>query len=216
MQLNPYRMFSMVFNIEGVVKLMLEYEEQNGHRFDEIIITRPDLAFYSEISSEVADGEIHVPQGEGLNVVGAPHRGNARVFFYKNVLTGDLVPGGGEITFNDQLFWIKRSGIDAFLTLSEALPNYLREGVPPSPETIFYLHLIGRAGMRLFEHPEWTYEIHRASAPLKRSLVDTPEINVVDRRHPAAVAFRRRRPVYSMLRDARWLGRKAFRTFFRR
>jgi hypothetical protein len=205
----------MFYNIEGGVRLMLEHEERTNETFDEVIITRPDLAFYTAVSAELAPGEIHVPEGEGVNVVGAPHGGNAQVFFYKNVATGDFVPGGGEATFNDQLFWFKRADLAPFLSLVEALPGYLKARVPPSPETILYLHLIGRAGLEPVAHPEWVYEIHRSGSPLIRNLTDTPEINMVDRRHPSAIALRRQRPIYSLLRDCRWLARKVVRKFIR-
>ena len=66
-------------------------------------------------------------------------------FFYKNITAGDFA-SGGELTFNDQLFLIDRADIAPFLELTEARPRYLKARVPPSPETILYLHLAGRGG----------------------------------------------------------------------
>jgi hypothetical protein len=207
MQLNPYRMFSMFYNIEGGARLLLEYERESGTRFDDVIITRPDLAFYSPVEVKPRNGEIHIPKGEGIDINGSPHRGNARVFFYKNVATGDFVSQGE--TFNDQFYAFTRDALSPFLSLTEALPRYLDQRVPPSPETILYLHLVARGGLVPVPHPEWTYEIHRRGAPQFRNVADTPAINFVDRSHPAAIERRRRHPVRSWLRDMLWLARRA-------
>jgi hypothetical protein len=203
MGLNPYRMISMAHNIEGGLRLMLNYERENGLHFDVVVITRPDLAFYAPISFAVKRGELHLPASEGFDAYGRPRRGNAAVFFYKNVSTGDFVPGGRTTTFNDQFMMLDRADAESFLSLGEALPGYLAAKVPPSPETVLYLHLVGRAGLTAISHPEWVYEIHRRGAPLVVSLADTPDINRVDRNHPAAIALRRGRPIYHALRDLR-------------
>lgn len=207
MGLHPYRMFSMAYNIEGGLRLMLEHESKTGQRFDVVVVTRPDLAFYAPLSFAVRPGEVHLPASEGFDSVGRPRRGNATVFFYKNVTTGDLITGGRTPTFNDQLMMIDRDAVGSFLSFGEALPPYIAAKVPPSPETLLYLHLVGRAGLEAITHPEWVYEIHRSGAPLAVSLADTPDINLVDRRHPAAIALRRGRPFYHAAQDLRKFAR---------
>ena len=65
--LNPARLFSMVFNMEGVVHLLEEYERTQGVHYDSIIITRPDIAFFSPITTRVRSGFLHIPSGEGFD-----------------------------------------------------------------------------------------------------------------------------------------------------
>nr|MBA2486616.1 hypothetical protein [Nitrospira sp.] len=89
--LNPARIFSMVFNIEGAVNLLQEYEGTQGMSYDAVVITRPDIGFFSPIQARAKPGFLHIPSGEGFDHWGRKHTGNARVLYYKNVETGDFV-----------------------------------------------------------------------------------------------------------------------------
>jgi hypothetical protein len=210
--LNPARLFSMVFNMEGVVHLLEEYERTQGVRYDAIIITRPDIAFFSPITARVRQGILHIPCGEGFDEWGRKHMGNARVVYYKNVETGDYVEGGDKITFNDQIFVLARPDLSSFTRLGKALSEYLSQRVPASPETIFYLHLCLRNGLTPKGHPEWCYQIQRAGMPLIENIADTSMIRVVDRYHAKAKERFQKDPVGCLLRDAKLLMKRiAFR-----
>jgi hypothetical protein len=210
-QMNPARMFSMFFNMQGVVRVFLDYERRTGETFDTIIITRPDLAFYGQLNTWetpypiVRAGEVHVPQGEGFTEWGEKHSGNAPVLHYKNVATGDFISGGRGARFNDQVLMLNRADLEHFQDIYDALLGYMAARVPASPETVLYLHLVQRAGLTDIQHPEWLYEILRAGARPLQNVTDTPEIMFVDRRHPAALAHRRKRPIAALLRDAKFL-----------
>lgn len=201
--LNPARLFSMVFNMEGVVHLLEEYERTQGVHYDTIIITRPDIAFFSPVTARVRSGFLHIPSGEGFDEWGRKHMGNARVVYYKNVLTGDYVEGGDKLTFNDQIFMLSRTNLSCFSDLSKALNEYLSLRVPASPETIFYLHLCLRNGLIVKGHPEWCYQIQRAGMPLIQNIADTSMIRLVDRYHAKAKERFRRDPLGCVLRDAK-------------
>jgi len=203
--LNPARLFSMVFNMEGVVHLLEDYERAHGVQYETVIITRPDVAFFSPITARVRQGFLHIPIGEGFDEWGRKHMGNARVVYYKNVLTGDFVEGGDKVTFNDQLFMLSRTDLGCFRGLSKALSEYLSQRVPASPETIFYLHLCLRQGLIAKQHPEWCYQIQRAGMPLIENIADTSMIRLVDRYHAKAKERFRRDPLGCMLRDAKQL-----------
>jgi hypothetical protein len=203
--LNPARLFSMVFNMEGVVHVLEEYERTQGVQYDTIIITRPDIAFFSPITARGRSGFLHVPSGEGFDEWGRKHTGNARVVYYKNVLTGDYVEGGDKLTFNDQIFLLARPDLACFSSLSKALSEYLSQRVPASPETIFYLHLCLRHGLIPKRHPEWCYQIQRAGMPLIENIADTSMIRLVDRYHAKAKERFRRDPLGCLLRDAKQL-----------
>ena len=210
--LNPARLFSMVFNMEGVVHLLEEYERMQGVQYDAIVITRPDIAFFSPITARARNGFLHIPVGEGFDEWGRKHMGNARVVYYKNVLTGDYVEGGDKVTFNDQIFLLSRTDLRCFTGLSKALSEYLSQQVPASPETIFYLHLCLRNGLIPKLHPEWCYQIQRAGMPLIENIADTSMIRLVDRYHVKAKERFRRDPLGCALRDAKQLiKRVAFR-----
>jgi hypothetical protein len=210
--LNPARLFSMVFNMEGVVHLLEDYERTQGVSYDTVIITRPDIAFFSPITARVRSGVLHIPSGEGFDEWGRKHMGNARVVYYKNVLTGDYVEGGDTLTFNDQIFMLARTDVGCFSSLSKALSEYLSQRVPASPETIFYLHLCLRRGLVPKLHPEWCYQIQRAGMPLVQNIADTSMIRVVDRYHTRAKERFRQDPLGCILRDAKQLIKRiAFR-----
>jgi hypothetical protein len=206
--LNPSRIFSMVFNIEGAVHLLQEYEAAQGLSYDAVIITRPDIAFFSPIAARVTAGFLHIPRGEGFDHWGRKHRGNARVLYYKNVQTGDFVEGGDALTFNDQIFLLSREDLPCFLNLSKAIAEYLTQGVPASPETLLYLHLCLRGGLKPIAHGEWCYQIHRAGMPVIENVTDTSMIRVVDRYHYKAKQQLRRNVLGCILRDAKILVKK--------
>jgi hypothetical protein len=203
--LNPARLFSMVFNIEGVVHLLEEYERTHGVIYDIVIITRPDIAFFSSVRAKARKGVLHIPCGEGFDEWGRKHMGNARVLYYKNVETGDYVQGGDTVTFNDQVFLLARADLSCFSGLSKALTGYLTQQVPASPETILYLHLCLRQGLKPLLHPEWCYQIQRAGMPLIENISDTSMIRVVDRYHYKAQERWRKNPLGCLLRDAKLL-----------
>jgi hypothetical protein len=206
--LNPARMFSMVFNMEGAVHLLEEYERAHEVRYDYVIITRPDLAFFSPIKVGGRTGQIHVPSGEGFDEWGKKYLVNAPVLYYKNVATGDYLQGGDHIRFNDQMFVLRRDDLSCFSGLTKAMTDYLANKVPASPETVFYLHLCQRHGLKPVYHPEWCYEIYRPGMPLVENVADTSMIQLVDRYHAKARERFRKNPVGSLLRDVKRLTRK--------
>lgn len=203
--LNPARLFSMVFNMEGVVHLLEEHERTQGVTYDTIIITRPDIAFFSPISAKAKRGVLHIPSGEGFDEWGRKHMGNARILYYKNVETGDYVEGGDILTFNDQVFLLARADLSCFSGLSKVLNDYLARQVPASPETILYLHLCLRHGLKPLLHPEWCYQIQRSGMPVVENVADTSMIRIVDRYHHKARERFRKDPLGCLLRDAKLL-----------
>jgi len=210
--LNPARLFSMVFNIEGVVHVLEEHERTQGVTYDTVIITRPDIAFFSPIRAKARKGVLHIPCGEGFDEWGRKHMGNARVLYYKNVETGEYVQGGDTLTFNDQVFLFARADLSCFSGLSKLLSDYLHRQVPASPETILYLHLCLRHGLNPVPHPEWCYQIQRTGMPEIENVADTSMIRIVDRYHHKARERFRKDPLGCLLRDAKLLiKRVAFR-----
>jgi len=213
--LNPARLFSMIFNMEGAVQILEDYERIHGLRYDTVVITRPDIAFFSPIRATARKGSIHIPSGEGFDEWGRKHMGNARVVYYKNVQTGDYIEGGDKLTFNDQIFLLSRADLSCFTGLSKALSDYLSRGVPASPETVFYLHLCLRQGLRQKLHPEWCYQIFRDGMPIVENVADTSFIQRIDRYHAKARERFRKNPAGTFLRDAKILARKAYRRLTR-
>ena len=213
--LNPARLFSMMFNMEGVVHLLEDYERMQGVAYHTVIITRPDIAFFSPIHVKVKKGTLHIPCGEGFDEWGRKHVGNARVLYYKNVETGDHIEGGDKVTFNDQIFVLARANLPCFFGLGKALNEYLTRQVPASPETILYLHLCLRQRLKPLVHPEWCYQIQRAGMPIVENVADTSMIQRIDRYHPKARTRFRTNPVGTLLRDAKLLTRKVIHRLIR-
>ncbi len=185
--LSPHRLLSMFYNISGAIELLYAHERASGEIFDEVIITRPDLAFYAPVSPEMKSGEIHIPLGEGFDENGYVPRGNAPAYFYKNAAWGAYVPPGREVTFNDQVLALRREDLRFVRNLYDQLVKALAARVPASPETILYLLLIKEAGLKPVYHPDWTYQILRADDPTFRSVLDTPDLVNIDPHHPRLV-----------------------------
>jgi hypothetical protein len=203
--LNPARLFSMVYNMEGVVHLLEDYEREQGISYDTVIVTRPDIAFFSPIRPRVRPGTVHLPSGEGFDEWGRKHMGNARILYYKNVETGDYVEGGDKLTFNDQILAFARPDLSCLSGLTKAFGEYLARKVPASPETVFYLHFCLRRGLTPRPHPEWCYQIQRAGMPLVENVAGTSMIRLVDRYHTKARERFKQNPVGCLLRDAKHL-----------
>ncbi len=203
--LNPARLFSMVFNMEGVVHLLEEHEREEGVTYDTVILTRPDIAFFSPVRPRVRPGTVHLPCGEGFDEWGRKHRGNARILYYKNVETGDYIEGGDALSFNDQILAFARQDLGCWSGIGKAFSDYLARKVPASPETVFYLHFCLRHRLKPVVHPEWCYQIQRAGMPLVENVADTSMIRVVDRYHAKAKARFRQDPIGCLLRDAKVL-----------
>lgn len=213
--LNPARMFSMVFNMEGAVSLLLDYEKEHRIRYHFVILTRPDLAFFSPIKADGKFGHIHLPSGEGFDEWGRKHLRNASVLYYKNVMTGDCLEGADRHHFNDQLFLFRREDLPCFAHLGKSMSEYLDQKVPASPETILFLHLCQRHGLVPVYHPEWCYEIYREGMPLVVNVSDTSMIQRIDRYHPKARQRFRKNPVGTLLRDAKILAKQAIHRLIR-
>jgi len=203
--LNPARIFSMVFNMEGAVNLLLDYERENQVRYHFVILTRPDLAFFSPIKADGKFGQIHLPSGEGFDEWGRKHLRNASVLYYKNVTTGDFLEGADRHHFNDQLLLFRREDVSCFTHLGKSMNEYLAQKVPASPETILFLHLCQRNGLVPIYHPEWCYEIHREGMPLVVNVTDTSMIQRIDRYHPKARTRFRKHPIGTLMRDGKIL-----------
>jgi hypothetical protein len=207
--LNPARLFSMVFNMEGVVHLLEEYEREHGIAYETVIVTRPDIAFFSPIRPRVTINTVHLPHGEGFDDWGRKHTGNARVLYYKNVETGDYIEGGDALSFNDQILAFARPDLNALSGLTKAFGEYLRARVPPSPETIFYLHFCLRRGLKPVVHPEWCYQIQRDGMPLIENVADTGMIRLIDRYHTNSRMRFKQDPLGCLVRDVKILAKKA-------
>jgi hypothetical protein len=213
--LNPFRILSMFYNIQGAARLLVAHETKTGEAFDTVLFTRTDLAFYSPVKLGNVDGEVHIPAGQGFTGAGAQNIGNAQVYHYKNIATGDYTPPHGVAQFNDQVIAVARSSLPLFANIYDDLKAYLRAQVPASPETILYLHLVKRAGLECEVHPEWTYEIVRRGARAVQSVLDTDEIAIIDPAGERGRAERSRHAVRSFLRDAKGLTRRTVRRIFR-
>jgi hypothetical protein len=186
-----------------------EYEREQDITYETVILTRPDLAFFSPIRPRVRINTLHLPDGEGVDEWGRKRMGNARVLYYKNVETGDYIEGGDALSFNDQVLAFARPNLAVFSGLTKAFSEYLRCRVPPSPETIFYLHFCVRHGLRPVPHPEWRYQIQRDGMPTIENVADTGMIRLIDRYHTNSRIRFKQNPLGCLVRDAKILAKKA-------
>ncbi|GCE80523.1 hypothetical protein LV478_04440 [Komagataeibacter oboediens] len=182
-RLDPARILSMFYNMGGVIDNFFKYTETTGERYDVVLITRSDLAFYNNFSAEVGENEIHIPLGEGFDNNGCKPLGNAPVYYYKNMNTGEYIPGDRTKSFNDQVIVLSYKSAYHLRNLYNKVKACLGRKVPPSPETILYL-LSTDANFKVITHPEWNYEIYRAGKKPIENVLSTPDLSKIDPYHP--------------------------------
>jgi hypothetical protein len=181
---DPSRIFSLMFNMTGAYKLMEEYQRENNIAYDVVIMTRPDLAFYSPLDVKVKDGEIHISNGQGFH----PSEGykwcvNAPAFFYRNTETGDAIPSGDD--FNDQILVLTKKDAPAFGTLFDDIIGYARMRVPLTSETLLYFHFCVKKRLAKVKN-NWLYDIFRFDQPTIFNITDLPKIREIDPYNPKA------------------------------
>lgn len=194
-QLDPMRFISMFFNMQGAVAVMKRYEEEHGFKYDKVILTRPDLSFYTPIKASMfIDEYVHIPAGTGF----CPHTGNknrglAPVLFYLNRETGRHIPTG--VGFNDQLFGFSRNNIECLLDLHLSSLTYMNDKVPLTPETLLYYHLVVINNIKVRYVAAWSYEIVRSDAKKIINVLDLMTLDIIDRYHPNVIKRVKSRPL---------------------
>ncbi|WP_187487464.1 hypothetical protein [Duffyella gerundensis] len=202
-QLIPSRFLSMFHNIENGYKLVTKFEEKNKFKYDNIVIARPDLAFYSALDLEkLKKGTMLIPSGMGFHPhTGTRNYGLVEPLYYKNVNNGTCIPTG--MHFNDQLMALKR--IDCFI-LNELLTdcvNYMKMKVPFTPETILYYHFSAMHRLKVLPTEKWLYEIFRVGAPQVENITDLPLLERFDPHHPIVKDRARKSRFKYYLKDVR-------------
>lgn len=182
--LNPARVLSMFYNIGGAIDSFLTFYNETRAVYNNCIVTRPDLVFYSLVTMETEPGCVQIPQSQGISERGETYDGNAPVYYYKNALTGEYVPGGRKTTFNDQFLLMNISDLKKLGSLYVEIKDMIRRRVPVSPETLFYLALKNR-GLSIAPQKEWVYEIFRNDTKRVLSVLNSPELAEIDRYHPS-------------------------------
>jgi len=183
MGLNPARMLSMFYNMGGVIKLFLENKQGKLDQYGRIVITRTDLVIYSDLPCVVDAGCIHIPYGEGFAKNGEKHQGNASVFYYKNMFTGDYVSGGRKFSFNDQIMILHPEDLIVLENLYEDIVDLIKQKAPLSPETLLYI-LFKRHNMIVVPHEDWAYEIYRRGKKEIDSIMEIEDLKNIDRYNP--------------------------------
>lgn len=207
--LNPARFISMFYNIQGVYSLMEKYEKSNDFKYEKVIITRPDLAFYSKFDlTNIHDGFVYIPDGEGF----CPHTGNrnkglTQVLPYRNKKTGKMVPS--KTGFNDQVLVFTRLSSQPMANVMESVLQYMKEQVPLTPETLLYYHLVSNSGLKVRYTNKWPYEIVRSDDKAVVTVTDLMIMDIIDRYHPVVQNRIKKRPIKYFMK----FGRIRFRAF---
>lgn len=183
-QLKPERFLSMFHNIEQAYRLLEKHEEHYGVSYDNIIIARPDLAFYANLDLiKLKVGKVFIPGGMGFH----PHTGTrihglVEPLYYKNVLNGTCIPTG--LHFNDQLMALKRSDSSILKNLLSDCTEYIKARVPLTPETILFYHFSVMHQLEVNINEKWLYEIFRVGAPEIENITNLPLLERFDPHHP--------------------------------
>lgn len=160
--INPIRQVSLFFHINKSLSLLEQYEKKHKFKYDIIILTRPDLAFYSAADISKLDMSIiNLPIGEGFEKnYGKRRTGLATVFYYKNVEDGICIPGGTH-NFNDQLIVSKRDNIIHLKDIYTNFQSIMDKQIPCNAETITFYWLKGVNNIAINSCWDVLYEIFR-------------------------------------------------------
>lgn len=176
--IHPIRIFSMFYHIKKSLELIKIYEEQMNFRYDNVILTRPDLAFYSLLNiNDLAMEKINIPYMNGCIDSITKEKinyGPAPVFYYKNVLKGELIPQK-RYYFQDQLIISNRDNIMQLIEIYPMLEDLISEKLPFNPETImfYFLHFIKQHDIETSICTE--YEIFRTDMSTIESYMENKE-----------------------------------------
>lgn len=183
-QLTPTRFLSMFYNIQEAYRLIEAYEQANSMQYDNIVIARPDLAFYHPLDlGKLKDGMLVIPAGMGF----CPHTGTRKMglvqpLYYKNVFDGTCIPTGME--FNDQLMALKRKDAACLRNMLDDCIGYIKKRIPLTPETIIYYHLSIVNQLKVKSTDKWMYEIFRVGATEIENITNLPLLERFDPHHP--------------------------------
>lgn len=193
--LNPARFISMFFNMQGVFKIMEDYESANSFKYDRVVVTRPDLSFYSNFDlRKIREGYVYIPSGSGFcEHTGNRNYGLAQVLPYRNKNTGKMVQSG--IGFNDQLLIFNRESSSAMSSIYDCSLKYMQERVPLTPETILYYHLVVNHGLKVKYSDDWPYEIVRSDETQITTVSDLVILDLIDKYHPNVKARMKEKPI---------------------
>lgn len=165
-EINPVRVFSMFYHMKQSLMLLQEYEKEQRLKYEAIVLTRPDIAFYSPIDVSALDLEkIQIPFSTGKFDGGRMRGRNAAVLSYRNVVRGECILEGAN-TFNDQIIVGSRDHILLMSELYDNLSEYIQFGVPFNPETLIYYHLVLQHGLTIKNGNKWIYELLRNDLPI--------------------------------------------------
>jgi len=156
------RIYSLYFNITGVMNLLLDYEKETGEQYDKIILARPDLQFYSAINLNDFDINYLNIANYGGNI---NPNGKSELYFtcyYKNVERNEYIPCN-EIAFSDQLIISSHKNMENLCNLYDMLAEYNNRKLPVChPETVLYYHLALQQNLKVKTN-DIKYEILRTN-----------------------------------------------------
>lgn len=160
--INPVRIFSMFYHIKKSLQLLQKYEENHNIKYDNIILTRPDLAFYSGVDIKGYDlGNINVTKYRISLDNGAVVEAQAPVFYYKNAVKGILI-SNHRYVFNDPIVISQHDNIMKLSSVYDRLSELIADRFPFNPESIIWYVLIYLNKLKLDLKPI-EYETFRAN-----------------------------------------------------
>lgn len=156
------RVCSLLYNISGSVKLLIDYCENNNIQYDGIILVRPDLALYNDLNLENIDlQKINIPIGGGiLNVDSLMQKNCFYVDYYKNAEKGILFQYN-KYKFTDQLIISSYQNFVCLSQLFENIDEYVNLKLPFHPETILFYELCYKQKIKSNPLDDVLYEIFR-------------------------------------------------------
>lgn len=155
------RVCSMLYNISGALKLLLDYCTENNDKYDCVILLRPDLAFYSDLNIRDIDLEqVTIPIGGGRLNNGREEVPQYFVEYYKNAYEGELIQYDTH-PFTDQFIISSFDNMKVLANLYDKINDYAKKKFPFHPESILYYELCYKPQKSTHVMKDFLYEIFR-------------------------------------------------------
>ncbi len=140
--INKQRSYGMYYSTTEAYRMFLNYCKNNDIRYEYVILSRPDLNFYSKLIVDKFNPKyIYIPKSGG-NINMSQYSDSYKVMSYKNVYLMEYIEYEKYI-FNDQFIVSSQTNMNVIESFYDNLDKYLERGIVTShPETVLFYHLV--------------------------------------------------------------------------
>jgi len=173
--ISPKRVASTFYHIKKSLETLELYEKEHNFKYDNIILTRGDIAFYSKLNIDNYNlNNINIPKGINFRRDSGEFVIQSQpVYYYKNVLKGVSIPAN-MYRFNDLFIVSKRDNIINLKNLYNNFQQMLDDKIPCNPETMMFYELFINNDLKIENSLDMICELFRPNYKDIENINDLP------------------------------------------